>query len=205
TALTGVAPQPLPPQAPSVERGAALFHDNCATCHGADGAGNGDESKRLGLKPANFTDVAFMRGETPDDFFNVITLGRRRSGMPAWSDALAVQDRWDLVRFVWTLTHPTTQVERGRALLRERCPACESALAEPPTALVAKSDADLLAALERGPAAPAVAALDEPGRAAVVAALRARAFDGLVGDAAAASPVRAERPAREAIAEVHAL
>jgi high-affinity iron transporter len=159
----------------------------------------------LGLTPANFTDVAFMRAETPDDFFNVITLGRRRSGMPAWSDALAVQDRWDLVRFVWTLTHPTAQVERGRALLGERCPACESALAEPPTALVAKSDADLLAALERGPAASAVAALDEPGRAAVVAALRARAFDGLVGDATAASPVRAERPAREAIAEVHAL
>lgn len=203
TALTGLALQPLPPAPASVERGAALFHDNCASCHGAGGGGDGDESRRLGLKPANFTDPTFMRGETPDDFFNVITLGRRRSGMPAWSDAFGVQERWDLVRFVWTLTHPAAQLDRGRALLADRCPAC--ALTDAPSALVAKSDADLLAALESGAAASQLATLDAAERDAVVAALRARAFDGLVGDASAASPARAERPARDAIAEVHGL
>src|SRR6185369_9529496 len=127
TALTGVAPQPLPPQPPSIERGAALFHDNCATCHGADGAGDGDESKRLGLKPANFTDVAFIRAETPDDFFNVITLGRRRSGMPAWSDALSVQERWDLVRFVFSITKPAALVQQGNGVLGS-CPECVATL-----------------------------------------------------------------------------
>jgi high-affinity iron transporter len=200
TALTGVAPQPLPPQAPSVERGAALFHDNCATCHGADGAGDGDESKRLGLKPANFTDVAFMRAETPDDFFNVITLGRRRSGMPAWSDALSVQERWDLVRFVFSLTKPAALVQQGNGVLAS-CPECAATLPGPVDA-AARSDDDLLGALE---GVGGAAKLDASARTAVVAALRSRAFDGLVGDGAAATPARAQKPAREAFAEVHGL
>jgi high-affinity iron transporter len=206
TAATGVALQELPPAAPSEARGAALFHENCAGCHGADGRGDGEESRRLGLAPANFTDAAFMRTETPDDFFNVVTLGRRRSGMPAWTDALSVQDRWDVVRFVWSFTHPGAAVERGRAILATSCAACGDAIADPPAAVVRSSDADLSAALESGPAGAQVAALDAPARDAVVAALRARAFDGLVAPAGTATDTAAtQRTAREAFAEVHGL
>ncbi len=204
TAATGVALQPLPALAPSVERGAALFHENCASCHGADGRGDGAESRRLGLTPANFTDLAFMQVETPDDFFNVVTLGRRRSGMPAWSDALSVQQRWDVVRYLWSLTHTPAVVEQGRALLTSTCGACGEGLA-PPVELASKSDADLRAALESGAAAGAVARLEEPARVAVVAALRARAFDGLVAATDSTTPARAERSARDALAEVHGL
>jgi high-affinity iron transporter len=206
TAATGVALQELPPAAPSETRGAALFHDNCATCHGADGRGDGEESRRLGLTPANFTNVAFMRTETPDDFFNVVTLGRRRSGMPSWTDALSVQERWDVVRYVWSFGHPRATVEQGREILATRCPGCAEALADPPAAVVRASDVDLLAALESGPAASPIAALDAPARDAVVAALRARAFDALVAPAGTAvgTPVAA-RTAREAFAEVHGL
>ena len=202
TATTGVALQPLPPQPPSAERGAALFQENCATCHGADGRGDGEESRRLGLTPANFTDATFMQAETPDDFFNVVTLGRRRSGMPAWSDALDVQQRWDLVRYVWTFGQPASLVERGRTLLAA-CPGCDDGLPEP-SVMVTKSDADLLATVVSGAGAPA-ARLDDAGRTAVIAALRARAFDGLIGDAGVVVPPRVERPAREALAEVHRL
>src|SRR5262245_29867684 len=77
---TGIRDEPLPPEPPSVARGQAVFSENCAGCHGAHGNGGGDEAKRLGLKPASFIDLEFMRGETPRDFFNVITLGRRRAG-----------------------------------------------------------------------------------------------------------------------------
>ena len=204
TAATGVAPQPLPALAPSVERGAALFQENCASCHGADGRGDGTESRRLGLTPANFTDQAFMQVETPDDFFNVVTLGRRRSGMPAWSDALSVQQRWDVVRYVWTLAHPRALVEQGQGLLESSCTACADGLTVPAD-VASKSDADLRAALESGPAADAVARLDVPARLAVVAALRARAFDGLVAPTDGSIPARVERSAREALAEVHGL
>jgi len=204
TAETGVSIQPLPPLAPSVERGATLFQENCTSCHGADGRGDGEESRRLGLTPANFTDVAFMHAETPDDFFNVVTLGRRRSGMPSWSDALSEQERWDLVRYVWTFSQPLARVEQGRTLLAGDCTGCGDGLPAP-IVLAGTSDADLLAALESGGAAGEVARLDAPARAAVVAALRARAFDGLVADPSAVRPTRVERSAREALADVHRL
>src|SRR5262245_38010583 len=80
---TGVRDDPMPPEPPSAARGEALFRENCAGCHGADGGGGGEEARRLGLTPASFTDGTFMRGETPRDFFNVISVGRRRAGMAA--------------------------------------------------------------------------------------------------------------------------
>jgi high-affinity iron transporter len=202
TAATGVTLQQLPAVAPSAVRGATLFNDNCASCHGADGAGGGEESQRLGLTPANFRDLEFMHVETPDDFFNVVTLGRRRSGMPAWSDALSVQERWDLVRYIWTFHHPEPLVARGRALLAARCPSCDTS--EPAADRARANDGDLLAAIETGPAASEVAKLDAAERSAVVAAIRARAFDGLVGDAAPSTPRLARSP-REGLAEVHRL
>lgn len=204
TAATGVSIQQLPPAPPSAARGATLYLENCAGCHGADGAGGGEESQRLGLEPADFTDLAFMRLETPEDFFNVVTLGRRRSGMPAWSDALSVQERWDLVRHVWTLSQPAALVERGRALVAARCPGCPAAADAPPAALARRNDADLLGALETGAAAADVARLDAAERTAVVAALRAGAFDALVGDGVPHAP-HGPRPAREGLGDARRL
>ena len=100
---TGVAADAVPPQRPSLERGALLYGDNCATCHGATGSGDGPDVAELDLDPANFTDHDFIRQETPQDFFNVISLGRRGRGMPAWDEVLSIQDRWDLVAHLWTL------------------------------------------------------------------------------------------------------
>jgi len=118
---TGVV-DAAPPAAPSRQRGAALFADNCAGCHGPAGAGDGPEAATLGVKPANFSDPTFMRGETPRDFFNVISLGRRRSGMPAWDESLGVQDRWDLVAHLWTLTGVSPSA--GRDAYQDACASC---------------------------------------------------------------------------------
>ena len=203
TEVTGVVLQQLAAQAPSAERGAVLFQENCAGCHGVDGRGGGEEARRLGLLPADFTDAAFMRQETPDDFFNVITLGRRRSGMPSWSDSLSVQQRWDLVRHVWTFSHPASLVAQGRELIAGRCPACETAA--DPASLVRTGDGDLLGALSSGGSAAQLAGVGEPGRVAVVAALRAASFDRLFDPDAVAAPPRIERAVGEALAEVHAL
>ena len=63
--------------------------------------------------PANFTDPDFMRGETPYDFFHVISLGKRNTAMPAWDGALSVQDRWDLVAYLWTLAPGPAGARRG--------------------------------------------------------------------------------------------
>jgi transposase len=72
----------VPPERPSPARGAALFHDDCTGCQGIAVAGDGADVARLGITPANFTDCAFMHGETPRDASNAITLGPPKNGMP---------------------------------------------------------------------------------------------------------------------------
>jgi high-affinity iron transporter len=121
---TGVRDDPLPPAPPSAARGKALYAENCVGCHGIAGDGGGEEAKRLGLTPASFTSDAFMRGETPRDFFNVISLGRRRSGMPEWGEALSVQQRWDTVAYLWTLSHPRAALAEGQGLYLVHCAGC---------------------------------------------------------------------------------
>ena len=82
----------------SVERGAALFARNCASCHGDTGAGDGPLADTLPAPPANFTvHVPFH----PDGvLFAWITDGIRGTGMPAWRNQLGEQERWDLVNFL---------------------------------------------------------------------------------------------------------
>src|SRR5262249_59244026 len=125
------------------------------------------EAKRLGLSPAAFSELTFMRGETPRDFFNVISLGRRRAGMPEWAEALSVQQRWDLVAYVWTLAHPPAAMAQGEQLYRDNCPPCHgldgaghgpqaaaSRVPAPdlqrPGSLVDQTDTQLLAAVTDG-------------------------------------------------------
>jgi high-affinity iron transporter len=204
-AATGLSMQELPPAPPSIDRGAAVFAENCAGCHGVDGSGAGAESQRFGLAPADFTSEAFMRAETPEDFFNVVTLGRRRSGMPAWGETLSVQQRWDVVRYLWTFVQAPPVAAAGRAMLDARCATCADGLPEPP-ALARMSDDDLLTTLERRGAKTEMGEFDEPARRAVLAALRARAFDALVAPPdGVVAPPPATRPAAEAFVEVQGL
>src|SRR5262249_23883575 len=155
TERTGIRDEPLPPQPPSAERGGALFAENCVGCHGARGDGAGEEAKRLGLAPAAVSPPALMRRETPRDFFNGISVGRRRSGMPEWAEAFTVQQRWDLVAHLWTLAHTQAAFSEGQALYASHCASCHGAdgagagsealaLARPGS-LVDQTDAQLLA------------------------------------------------------------
>jgi FTR1 family protein len=223
---TGVHDEPLPPEPPSAERGRALFAENCTGCHGLTGDGGGDEARRLGLTPANFTDATFMRGETPRDFFNVVTLGRRRAGMPEWSDAFGVQERWDAVAYIWTLAHPAAALAEGQALYQAECAGCHAADAagggaeapgtpdlSRPGSLVDASDRQVMAAITNGvpgTAMPGFAAvLSEDQRWKVAAWLRMLSLGGgtpSAGHAARSEPAQAlAARATAAIAASHRL
>lgn len=124
---TGVGEEIVPSNPPSPARGRPLYQAYCASCHGEHGAGDGPDAGRLERKPANFTDPSFMRDETPADFFRVVSLGRRRAAMPAWEEALSVQERWDVIGYLWTLrTAPGTLAE-GQGLFLTHCASCHGA------------------------------------------------------------------------------
>ena len=164
---TGVHEEVLPPLPPSVTRGKVVYEDTCARCHGDTGAGDGPDAVILDRKPANFTDLTFMRAETPTDFFHVVSLGRRRSGMPAWEEVLSVQQRWDAVAYVWSLARTPAALAEGQGTYLSQCASCHGVTGDgrgtwsaglltpvPELSTVAvmglKADADLYAAVTDG-------------------------------------------------------
>lgn len=64
-----------------------VFRTICATCHGADGTGNGPGAAALNPKPRNYTDPAWQASITDDEIKKIIVEGGAAVGkspmMPA--------------------------------------------------------------------------------------------------------------------------
>ena len=188
TAATGTSRVTQPPAPPSAARGRALYRDNCVGCHGATGAGDGPDARRGEMTPADFTNVVFMRRETPLDFFTMIGLGHRRRGMPEWSGSLGVQQRWDLVAYLWSLQASDADRAAGARVWSARCASChgEAGRGVPgkaadltrPGSLVDRSDRVLFVRLSRPPHADAFAGLSDAERWQVVGRARALSLGG---------------------------
>ena len=212
---TGVREDILPAERPSLTRGQALYRENCAGCHGTNGAGDGPDAAHLAIPPSKFSDRAFMRGETPRDAFNVIMLGRQKSGMPAWGDALSPQQAWDLVSYLWSFGRTPAEVDAGRQLYAARCAGCHGANGDPASsqatlldrpghslaALVdgaGRSDDDLFKVVSTGipnTAMPAFTTLlDEDQRWALVSFVRTLSLEGAPG--ASGEPMEADHRAQ---------
>ncbi len=170
---TGVSEQVYPPSVPSAARGKALFAEYCVTCHGKRGNGKGPSAAALHPPPANFTDPQFMRPETPYDFYHVISLGKSHTAMPAWDGVLSVQERWDLVSYVWTLAPGEAGIAEGQGVYLAQCASCHGATGNgqgvfsealvagvpdlsTPQALARKADGALFAAATGGVAGTAM-------------------------------------------------
>lgn len=67
--------------AAAAERGRAVFADNCAVCHGADGKGNQE------LGAPDLTDQIWLYGGTKADIVETVT-NARNGVMPAWANRL---------------------------------------------------------------------------------------------------------------------
>lgn len=96
-ARPAIAPTPQ-----SIDRGRALFGSHCAVCHGTEGRGDGPAAGGLLQRPADLAG-AHTADHTPGDLFWWISHGLGLA-MPAFGDRLSVDDRWDLVNFVRTLS-----------------------------------------------------------------------------------------------------
>ena len=131
--LTPIAEQPdvpveLPSRKPSVTNGAAIYAEKCAGCHGPNGHGDGERAaqiqQQVGVPPADLTADAVARASTPAEWYAVITAGRMERLMPPFSGSLAVDDRWDVIAYAWSLGAPESVLERGKAIYTERCVQC---------------------------------------------------------------------------------
>jgi mono/diheme cytochrome c family protein len=88
---------PLPRTRESVERGEVVYDNNCASCHGATGAGDGEAGRGLDPPPGNLAWLAQMPMVRRDPFiYWTIAEGGSQfvSAMPAFKRTLSKDDIW---------------------------------------------------------------------------------------------------------------
>lgn len=96
----------IPSQEPSLARGAAVYQQNCAGCHGTLGTGDGPLAKGLEPPPANLTDRSALRNQSPLDYYRRITIGVVGTAMPAFETRLPPEDRWAAALYATLLRLP---------------------------------------------------------------------------------------------------
>ena len=95
-----------PARAPSLERGAVVFRERCAECHGESGRGDGPKVRQLeGPPPANLADPKTMGGTTLIEIFRRIAIGVPGTAMPEFADDISVEDRWAVAAYVSALQY----------------------------------------------------------------------------------------------------
>lgn len=89
---------------PDPARGASLYAQNCAICHGDTGAGDGPAGLGLEPPPANLRSVARLDQLSLFDLYNTLGLGIEGTEMPSFADQLDERQRWDVAAYVASLT-----------------------------------------------------------------------------------------------------
>lgn len=146
-------PVPVAPlRAPDLAHGAALYAESCASCHGADGGGDGPAAATLEVPPIAFTDRERARQRSLFALYQAISQGIEGTPMPAFPQ-LSSDERWALAFHVGALAFPAPEAARGEALWREEpalhrlVPDLRTLAAQNPADLEAQAGADKADAL----------------------------------------------------------
>jgi len=93
---------PLKVDAASIKAGKELFADNCASCHGEKGLGDGEAGKELNPKPANLAMISGKWIATDGFYMWAISEGgeKLKTDMPAFKDALSETERWQIINYL---------------------------------------------------------------------------------------------------------
>jgi mono/diheme cytochrome c family protein len=84
-----------------VLRGAAVYRDNCAQCHGGPGTAPGNHGLSMQPVPGPLVDAS--RHWKPRELYWITRHGIKMSGMPAWEFHLSEDEMWATVAFVMQL------------------------------------------------------------------------------------------------------
>ena len=102
----GISLDEVPARTPSLARGAALWQQQCASCHGLVGGGDGPAAAGLSPRPAVLSDAAALGDVTPLDFYRRVTIGVAGTAMPSYESRLSAEDRWAVATYATLLRYP---------------------------------------------------------------------------------------------------
>jgi high-affinity iron transporter len=92
------------PSAPlDTARGHVLFTQNCSSCHGDRGLGDGPASKGITLEVPGIGSASMTPALSPTLAYNVVSVGVRGTPMGSFAASLTPQDRWNIVNYVYTM------------------------------------------------------------------------------------------------------
>jgi len=96
------------------DKAAVFFLQNCATCHGTSGDGEGPRAYFINPPPRNFLLESSRQRLNRPLLFDAISRGRTGSEMPAWRTVLSEQEIANLAEFVFqTFISPEDDMESG--------------------------------------------------------------------------------------------
>lgn len=146
-ALGPDAEVPMPSRGLDAAAGHALFSENCASCHGTSGIGDGPGAKGLNPPPAALAGAS-ARAIAPGLMYRIVSVGVKGTAMASWSDKLTSDQRWNIVAYVSSL-------RAGAATAAATATATASANSARATAVTSQLDS-AVAAMSAGHAAVAV-------------------------------------------------
>ncbi|OYW46387.1 MAG: iron permease [Sphingomonadales bacterium 12-68-11] len=134
-------PVPLAPsRTPDLTRGAAIYQEQCAACHGRTGDGKGPEAAGLDPPPIAFADRARAAQRSVFALEQVINQGLEGTEMKSFAQ-LSPEDRWAVAMHVSRLSFFPSEVAEGERLwssdrsLRQRVPDLQALVSLTPVTL----------------------------------------------------------------------
>lgn len=121
--------------------GEQIFAEKCIDCHGITGAGDGAFVATGQIRDVpDFTDPATIAGQTPADYYRVVTEGRLEKLMPPFP-SLSDDERWSVALYVYNLSSSDTPASNDADVASETNTTSDAVAAAP----VATEEADIAA------------------------------------------------------------
>jgi high-affinity iron transporter len=98
---------------PDIAAGQVLYAQNCSSCHGNSGAGNGPLSKSFNPRPVNFLNDSIMKKFTALRSFNTITLGISGTAMRSFRE-FSPNETWSVAFYVQSLRFNKANLAKPR-------------------------------------------------------------------------------------------
>ncbi len=115
--LLAAYPVPMAPTTPpDVARGAVVYAENCASCHGVTGLGDGPAGKDLDPAPIAFTDHARAAERSVHSLYEVASQGVADTPMVGFQDLLSEPDRWAVAFHIGGYAYSDAQRVEGEKL-----------------------------------------------------------------------------------------
>lgn len=104
----------MPAGVPDLDRGAQLYAENCGSCHGESGQGDGPLALGMEPAPTDFHDADRAGQRSLFGLYNTITLGVAGTPMPARPD-LSDMERWALAFYVGGMYADAALIQAGNS------------------------------------------------------------------------------------------